>query len=592
MRQLIRATALGFALSSLLVGCGGGGGGSGTGSTGSGSNSNMTVSGISGAPVAGGKVTIEGTDGPSKTVTATLDANGKASVDVSSLKAPYLIQVRGTVNGASVQYVSLATATDVGSTVSVNPLTDLAVAKAAAQTTQNLFANPANLSTVATNLPAAAKAVTDVVLPILKTIDPTATDDPKTIFKYDPAGAFHSKLDGLLDVITIAPQANSTNVTVAYKADPTNSVTFDQTAAGTPSALSSNSAISPTAVTTALAAIQTQVNALQSLLATSVPTTTQLAPLFDTTNFLDHGKNFTAFASQIPSNAVGSKISAISIAKVIDANTLRVRFTLINANGSANDPSEWQVNKVNGIWLFAGNQQQSVTITIHSEEVTDGNNYASGIRFNVAPNNDTFGQSIDHAVITGPGLPSGGITLVRGGMSWLTYANSNSQDNLLLMDGCPNMPSYTCGINTSIGPVTDNSVYNVQLFDTKNNLLNTGGYNVMLGKAPLMATDAQSRSASFATFKTPSVSPTSVTVSWNLPSWMSADTDNLYISGQTAQGTGYGGSYYHDSLAATATSTTDNISGLNLASAPNHINESVVLKDATGLRFRTNTLWQ
>lgn len=596
MRQLMCATALSIALTSLLAGCGGGGGGSPTTSSNSGSSPTSTcstcvnVSGISGAPVAAGQVTIKGSGAGETPIKATLDSNGMKSIDVKSLTAPYLIQVTGTVNGALAQYVSLATASDRGATVSVSPLTNLVVAKAASEDANTWFNNPVNQSTVASNLSTAAQQVTAVVLPILQQIDPTVTDASKVdLLHFDPTKAgFHSKLDGLLDVINVTAQPNSNQVTITYKADSNNTVTVSDDL-NTPSTLTAPPANEDASALTAdLTAIQAQVTKLQNLVATSLPTATQLSPLFDVANFLDEGQDFQAFVAQLPQDVIGAKITNISIAKIIDASHLVVRLSFVAANGDMGDPHEWHVNNVNGTWLFAGDQRQNVFMSVRSEEVTEGGGYASGIRFNVSPSNDTFGQSIDHAVITGPGLPSNGITLTKNGTSWMLYANTGNGDNLLLFDGCQNVTSYVCaGTGSSISAITDNSVYNVKLYDVNNNILNGSGYDELLAKAPLMVSALNSNS--FATFNAPSgLSPTSVTISWNLPAGMASESANIHVGASSATGAYVSGNEYVDMLTPTAVSWFADLSNLNLPAAPTSIYESVVVQDPTGLQFRTN----
>lgn len=102
-----------FLLSIVIASCGGGGGGGAV---------TQTLSGTAaqGAPIASATITIKGANGVK--VTATTDATGKyPAKDVSSLTAPYLLQVTTT---AGTNLYSVATASG---TANIHPFTDLII---------------------------------------------------------------------------------------------------------------------------------------------------------------------------------------------------------------------------------------------------------------------------------------------------------------------------------------------------------------------------------------------------------------------------------------------------------------------------------
>ena len=115
-----------FSAALLLAGCGGGGGG-GSGSTGPSVPTPVvsTVSGTAseGALILGKVVKLKDADGNSAPDATTNATTGVYSVDVTGLKAPYIV----TVTSDSGTYVSLAPA--VG-TANINPITTAVVAMA------------------------------------------------------------------------------------------------------------------------------------------------------------------------------------------------------------------------------------------------------------------------------------------------------------------------------------------------------------------------------------------------------------------------------------------------------------------------------
>ena len=96
----------------------------------------------SGAPVVGGTVTVRDNSAAADVITQTA-ADGTYSVDVSTLTAPYMLEVKGgTVNGVALAapLYSAATANDAYGRVNITPLTDVIVAKTTSKTAATAFA--------------------------------------------------------------------------------------------------------------------------------------------------------------------------------------------------------------------------------------------------------------------------------------------------------------------------------------------------------------------------------------------------------------------------------------------------------------------
>jgi hypothetical protein len=127
MRTLVnRFTAAMAALSLVtivfvLAGCGGGSGGGGV--------SAEVVSGTAavGAPLAG-KVTLKDSSTPTQQRATTIGNDGSYAIDVTGLKAPFVLQATGSANGAAYTLQSFA---EGAGTANINPLSNIIVASAA-----------------------------------------------------------------------------------------------------------------------------------------------------------------------------------------------------------------------------------------------------------------------------------------------------------------------------------------------------------------------------------------------------------------------------------------------------------------------------
>lgn len=144
-----------------LVACGGGGGGGGTAPP---VVSALKVTGTAseGALIANKTVRLKDANGVSAADTTT-SALGTYSVDVTGLKAPFIVTVTGD-NGV---YVSIA---PVAGTANVNPITTTVVALAAATSDVSLlFQNltPTQISTILNAYPAKADAITTSLQAVL-----------------------------------------------------------------------------------------------------------------------------------------------------------------------------------------------------------------------------------------------------------------------------------------------------------------------------------------------------------------------------------------------------------------------------------------
>jgi len=104
----------------MLAGCGGGG---------SGGVSSEVVSGTAavGAPLSG-QVSLKDSSTPAQQKTAVIGSDGSFAIDVTGMKAPYVLQAKGSADGTDYRLHSFAEGTGIAN---INPLSDVIVACAA-----------------------------------------------------------------------------------------------------------------------------------------------------------------------------------------------------------------------------------------------------------------------------------------------------------------------------------------------------------------------------------------------------------------------------------------------------------------------------
>lgn len=169
----------------ILTGCGGGGGGV----------SSQVVSGVAsvGTPLAG-QVTIRDAGTPAHEKTTVIGNDGSFALDVTDLKAPFVLKASGNVNG--VNYTLYSFAGQPG-TANINPLSNVAVADAAgADDPATVFdsSDPDTLNRVKSGLSRAVAELLTKLKPLLVKYS-ADSDDPITgHYKAD-----HTHLDGMFD---------------------------------------------------------------------------------------------------------------------------------------------------------------------------------------------------------------------------------------------------------------------------------------------------------------------------------------------------------------------------------------------------------
>ncbi len=564
IKKLAMASAIAGAMA--LAGCGGGGGGSSAPST--------TLSGTAagGAPVIG---TVLVTDSLGNHTSGNIDTTGHYSVDVSGMTGPFVLKASGTVGGTNVTYYSAATQADVGGTVDVTPFTDLIVSNIAATMASNYFvdgvtgASINGLSITPDKLAAAESALHAKLLPALHAMNISDTLDLlRASFAAD-----HSGLDLALDQIKVETDLATNIATLKYAAT---TIGQDNVTVADNVHLTYDNAVVTTTpgmatAGTDLQAVVTQLNGFAALFATGLPSINTItnAGVFDSgAGFMMGGQTFAEFASDMSTNpkVIGMKFSNVAISLDASGTTGTLTADISSNNATFADTIQLVMAKgANGAWLIEGDRRiADIKVTAQAQLnlwtninnlgiKTSGQSTESGIWVNIDPhfyNANNVNAMAVSAVVTGPGLPANGVTMVQDTQNTWFDVQGMGSNNIIPECGMPvdvpNGPITPVTQCVTIAQAVDNSVYTVVLEDANGNPLNGASYTLTLPKQPYATsalTNAMFPSITSVQIGGADITPDmmmngqSVTVNWTMPAGLMSK--NVDIWGNTASGSAY-----------------------------------------------------
>ncbi|RTQ37318.1 hypothetical protein EJP69_06195 [Variovorax gossypii] len=458
-----------------LGACGGGGGGGGGGFAGfpaAGGSSNppasdppaasapVTFSGTaaSGLPLVG-TVTVKDAKGATKTEPL---VDGNYKIDVSGMTAPFVFRAEGTVAGERVVIHSAATAADVNGTINITPLTDLVVANIAGRLASQYFDGGEFASLSADELKAESDALKAKLLPVLQAMGVDASIDLlRTAFT-----PLSSALDKALDVLRVSVDP-ATNVATI-----TNIVTQQQIsddlavkAAAEPAAAPMSGSGMDTAADD-IVAIRKVLADFVGKFATGLPAPSQLLSLMtDGTNpvtgtygfrFSDLSASQFANETATDTSLVGASFTDVVIQRInytIDANNTSprayVEFTHKDKNGIAfsNTQGMQIVKGTDGAWRLRGDGRVlDINPHMHATKEKATGCVSSSLQFEIQDTNTSNSGNVASVVVTGPGLPAGGLRHVRpsGGGAW-PIDGSSTYNYYYLTSNCAGLPNAGLG---------------------------------------------------------------------------------------------------------------------------------------------------
>jgi len=530
-----------------LHGCSSGGGGSAAPSN------SISGTAAAGAPIVG-YVSVRDSSSNTQPVlqNIAIEANGNYTVDVTGLTPPFAFLASGTVGGRNVSLYSAATSADVGGTINITPFTDLIIRNIAAGAVDTYLSNPANMANLTTaELNAQRDTLTAQLAPALTAMGLSGSIDLlRATFNADSTG-----LDRFMDVVKVTPDPASSNVTITNILDAANTLIVD-TATGAATGTVGTASLAPTG--TPLDDILATFNTFTAQFATSLPSPTDpvLTGLFSST-FLDDGETAAPLLTNLTTDPalIGMRFANVVI-DTIDAvaGTATVHFMVLSAAGESlatDQPGgavRWEMKRnASGVWQFNGNQRiaymgirtgaYKVTCNPANAACTGPATYSTGLSLDIS---NRAMIDIGSALVTGPGLPGGGVTLTaQAGQTQLFITTPNTGGS----------GTHWAMADADIPSVIPNSVYTVQLFNAAATLIAT--YTAVVPAAPILNADLP-------TFAFPSASglvdlagigAATLTPSWSIPSGLwggditvyvtSLNNDNQYVraAARTATGT-------------------------------------------------------
>lgn len=479
---------------SALTGCGGGGG------TAAATSTLITGTAAAGAPVVG-YVSVRDSSTRAQPVLTNIPiaADGKYTVDVTGMTAPFAFLAEGTVGGKRVQLYSAATQADVGGTINITPFTDLIVRNVIATTVDTLMTSGSLANLTTTQINAQRDSLTAKLSTVMTNAGLAANIDlMRAAFNADGTG-----LDRVMDIIkvdTTIPTAITIKNILDAAAPP---ITVNPIAGTTTGTISANN-ITP-AATTPIDLIRQTFTSLGGAFATALPSPAApaLAALFSN-SFLDDGINASAFLTQLTTqpNIVGMNLANNSlVVNSVDLvnNLAQVSFVPVDATGKhlaqgqVGGALHWQMKLVAGKWLIDGNQRIA-HVRVHATSgrgiclsascatwtaSTIGTPFKSATGLDLWIDNQAM-LGIGSAVVTGPGLPAGGVTLLaQANQSWLTLPCNTA--------ACINGSLYEMN-DTQIGAVAANSTYTIALWSNAATPALLATYTEVVPVAPVLNT--------------------------------------------------------------------------------------------------------
>jgi hypothetical protein len=451
-------------------------------------NEKQLISGTAaaGAPIVG-QVTVKDAVGQQKTVDIEID--GKYTIDVTGMTAPFIFHAYGKVGGRDVNLVSAATSDDVNKTINITPFTDLIVANIAGQAAVKYFENPQFEKLTTEDLNLAKTTLTQRLLPILKDLNiADGFDLLRSAFKAD-----HTGFDAVMDAVRVSVDENTNKALIKDVINQTQ--IEDDLASKTDNTILPDPVVPLAGATSDLQAISQQLTAFSALFSQGLPSVASLRPLFVSDgSFLQEGQDLETFleVELLDPENKGIVLSSPVILKRISDTELNIRLQISEPDGRI-DSDEWIFKKEGSIWKIKGNQspveQDIGSVNVRTMAGMYNNSetlYARKLESWVgyAPNNVAYIQ------ITGPGLASP-VLMVRQSDNWVGWGfvkSNNTIDPTTWLSECGQQIQFSPCVDFS--KVGNDAIYTFQPLNINKEKVLTS-YTKNLERPPVSNDDAK-----------------------------------------------------------------------------------------------------
>ena len=449
-------------ISVLFAACSGGGGGGGTTTTTPPATKTLSGTAAAGAPIAG-KVNVKGSNG--KYATSPIGIDGSFNLDVSTLTAPYILFAEGSVNGKSIKIYSVAVTEG---TINITQVTDFIVRNALAGSAETAYNSWGTTTVTDTTLTTAAADVATMLDPLLSALNVSGADLLTTPFAADSSG-----VDAALDALDISYSGTTATVTNTLT---DSSFTDDITVSGVVGSLPAADTADTTTVLSDLDAIDAAWQLLVGLYATKLPSASELDPWFTDhveNDFLEDGlskvETFDAWISGGEGPQIGFDITpAIEKSLIISSysKAYQVRFLITIGTESGSFSSIMVYDGTN--WRWYGNQAWvEANVDTHAFSWVSASSfptYDTGYEFSINDRNSyAYDNGVRSAVITGPGLPVGGVVYAHlfdftAENEFGVYSSDGSTGGSFYAIGKTDLPN-----DSALSSIHDNAEYTFML---------------------------------------------------------------------------------------------------------------------------------
>jgi hypothetical protein len=477
-----------------LAGCSGGGS-----DTPSVSPPVMTASTISGTAAAGlplvGTVTVKDAKGATKSVP--LSSEGGYSVDVSDMMAPFLFRAQGLVGARTYVIHSAATSADTNGTINITPLTDLIVSNVTGQVAGNYF-NGGNFSGLSRDeLDIERDHLKARLLPVLTSMGVDASIDLLRT-RFTPLA---SALDKALDILNVStdPATNMATITNLVNQEQLLEDLADKdkrraTTRPLPSTGMGESTSDD------IAKIRKALRDFSDKFANGPPTPQDLLPLLSSTAnssyaFRHQDMDAIKFATRVIGDGriLGEQFTEAVIRKmdyVVSPTNLSPRafvdFVIKDKDGVVRGrvPNFQFVKGNDGVWRMRGDGRfMEADVQVLAVKDAVKNCVSTGLKFKFVDANPNNSANVEFMLVTGPGLPSDGLTYQRSASSPLDYwrlvsAGQNSGSFYRLASTCTTGPVSAGLSDAQIAAIPEDAVYSVKALDMQGMPAQFAGFDI------------------------------------------------------------------------------------------------------------------
>lgn len=363
-------------------------------------------------------------------------------------------------------------------TSTITPLTDLIVANVASQVAATLYSGGAFASLTPAALSQAEANLRTRLQPLLAAIGLDSTTDLlRAVFNANHAGQ-----DALLDILRVTVDPVTAQATILNIIN--NQQIVDDLATQTDVTVADGTGVA--AGLTEIQQIVAKFDAWTALYAASLPApdSPQLLALFDP-SFLWMGETLAVSMADMTSDPklIGVKFTNVSV-ESLSASTAKAKFVALLSSGTTYRLT-FVVNKVNGVWLLAGDQRildLELLANANYRTATGNQSGPQGIStgFRLIFNPGSASPAMHYAVITGKGLPTAnagrdGLSPGRlyadygnGRFGWAQGAYNGINTARLVVNGVTIFDQSLPLSDARIDLIGDNETYTVKVYADPN----------------------------------------------------------------------------------------------------------------------------